>query len=66
MPRCLLLPCTLRRAALCRDKWESEVDIEEIMRVPEKRRRLRWRTLALVATGSVLLTTALVRYGRQR
>lgn len=49
-----------------RNKWDAEIDIEEIMRVPEKRPVWQWRRIALVASASVLLTTALVRYGVRR
>lgn len=50
---------------LCRNKWESEINIEEIMRVPEKRQPWPWGRITLLA-GGVLLTSALVRYGVRR
>lgn len=55
------------RPAICRQQWEQEIDIAEITRMPEQRQPiLRWRRVALLAAGGVLVSTALLRYGARR
>ncbi|KAI7842710.1 hypothetical protein COHA_003641 [Chlorella ohadii] len=50
-----------------RQQWDQEIDIAEITRMPEQRQPLlRWRRVALLAAGGMLVSTALLRYGVRR
>lgn len=49
-----------------RERWNSDIDIAEIMDIPAKRRAWHWRRVALIAASSVLLSTALFRIGLRR
>ena len=41
-----------------RDNWEAEIDIEEIQRMPPRRRS--WVPMLLLAAGTVTITTFVV------
>lgn len=48
-----------------RQHWGAEIDIHEITAMPPQRQPLlRWRRVALLAAGGVLVSTALLRYRR--
>jgi hypothetical protein len=53
-------------ACLHRDHWELDIDIAEITSMPAQRDHAawRWRRLALLAAGGVVVSTALMRYRR--
>jgi pheromone shutdown protein TraB len=50
--------------------WDAEIDIERITALPAERAaqrsRWRWRRLALLAAGSMVLGSAVVRYRGRR
>ena len=50
-----------------RAKWDQEIDIEEITRMPAKRKphSRSWGRIAVVTAGGVLLTTLIFRYRRR-
>ena len=51
------------------DKWEAEIDIQELTRMPEKRASRRWRNVLLLATaGGVVAAsvTVVVQWRRRR
>ena len=49
----------------CREHWELPIDIAEITSMPDERRRSwRWRRIALLTAGGVMLSTALLRMRR--
>ncbi|PSC74860.1 traB domain-containing -like [Micractinium conductrix] len=50
-----------------RDHWEKDIDIAEITAMPAERLPLlRWRRVALLTAGGVLVSTALLRYTGRR
>ena len=53
--------------APCSDHWEKDIDIAEITAMPAERLPLlRWRRVALLTAGGVLVSTALLRYTGRR
>ena len=64
-----LVPCVFMLLIACRDNWEQEIDIAAISSMPvppQQHSAWRWRRLALLATGGVLVSSALVRYSLRR
>ena len=50
-----------------RHHWDQQIDIHEITSMPQERPPLiRWRRVALLAAGGVLVSTALLRYSARR
>lgn len=49
-----------------REHWDKEIDIAEITAMPAERQppAWRWRRVALLAAGGVLVSTALLRLRR--
>lgn len=50
---------------LRREHWDQEIDIAEITSMPAERQPFwRWRRIALLTAGGVLVSTALLRMRR--